>query len=126
MTVSTRRVLPFLFALVLVLAGTPSASATSTRQVAGLTATIHGAAQLELSGCVYPAAAGGALVLAFIDNPGATSAPSFSVTLHAANGELLAERTFGALQPGDSKTFAVRLSVTEAQSISVAEAVRCD
>jgi hypothetical protein len=120
-----RTALPFLLALVLFLAGATSAAAAPASRVAGFATTIHGAAQLELTSCIHPDNDGGALFLAYIDNASAAHTPGFTVTLHNERGELLAERTFPALQPGDSKTFAVRLSAAQARSITQSGSALC-
>lgn len=118
------RITKCLLALLLLLAGTSSALAAPSNTIAGLEATVHGAAQLELSSCVHPDARGGALFLAFIDNTSDASAQGYTVTLHGADGALLAERTYTALQPGDSDVFAVRLGAAQATALD--DAAQCD
>lgn len=106
----TMRITTGLLALLLFLVDASSALAAPSNQIAGLNATIHGAAQLELSSCLYSDKSGGALFLAFIDNHSADPVQSYRITLHSANGALLAERTYSALQPGDSDVFGVRIA----------------
>lgn len=121
---AARGALLLLFALLVVLAGVAGAAAAPAVRFAGLEAAIHGAAQLELSSCVYPAEDGGALFLAFVDNPSDEPAQAFTVTLH--NGAaLLAERTYGALQPGDSKVFATWLDAAHVPARGHAGVTSC-
>jgi hypothetical protein len=119
-----RHITTTLLALLLLLASASSALAAPSNTIAGLEVTIHGAAQLELSNCLYPDADGGALFLAFIDNRGITTAQSYRITLHNAAGALLAARTYTALQPGDSDVFAVRVAAAQIQALD--DSTRCD
>lgn len=121
----TKRITTTLLALLLLLAGASSTLAAPSNTIAGLEATIHGAAQLELSSCLYPDANGGALFLAFMDNASGEPVANYTVTLHGAEGVLLAERTYTALQPGESDVFAVRIASTQAQALATDDSPRC-
>ncbi|GAB4442901.1 MAG: hypothetical protein OHK0015_42180 [Chloroflexi bacterium OHK40] len=98
---------------------------TATGNLGGLRATIHGPAQLSIASCLHPGTER-ALLVAFIDNTSDTQAGPFRVTLHAADGTLLAERGYNTILPGETKFFAAPVNLlVVAEALAEAEGPIC-
>lgn len=91
------------------LASAGNAMAAGSNRIAGMQAAVHGAPELSISSCIYPDAEGNALFLAYVENISESQAPAYTVTLHSAKGELLLERSFTTMLPGESRAIALRL-----------------